>query len=557
MSNRARAVVVALVVFIAVWLILFPHLFIGAESVRTADGWGLENYRQFFTEPSNLEATLNSFWISVWSVLLAAVIGTPLAFLFHNLEFPGRRIFATLAGLPILLPPLVGSIAIMFLYGESGVFSRSLQAVLALSEPPFRFTGFFAILAVHAYTLYVYFFLFVSSGLDRLDRSQLEAARSLGASQTRTFLSITLPLLTPALVGASLITFLTSMASFSAPYLFGGGTRVLTVQIFNAKVNGDVALAYTQSIVLVSVSILMLALLRYFESRRLYAGASRGTAAVRRRIGNPRLEKLLGLAGIVAVIFLLLPHLTILLVSFVKEGSWTTQILPPEYSTENYRRLFADAQFFEPIRNSLLMSLAATLANLVWGFLAAYLLSSKRAFLGRRVLEGIILLPWALPGTVMAIALASTFSVNAPLQGRILLVGSFWILPLAYFVRNVPLMVRAIQSSFAQADPAIEEAAYTLGAGPVLTLRSVVVPLVMPGIVTGSLMALVMALGEFVASIVLYTPLNRPISVEILAQLRQFSFGTAAAYGVVLSILIAAVFIATQLLSGKTNQFRI
>jgi len=345
------------------------------------------------------------------------------------------------------------------------------------------------------------------------------------------------------------------MASFSAPYLFGGGTRVLTVQIFNAKVNGDVALAYTQSIVLISVSILMLVLLRYFESRRLYATVSKGAPAARRRIGNRRLERLLGAAAILVVVFLLLPHLTILLVSFVREGSWTTQILPPEYTTENYRRLFADPQFFEPIRNSLSMSLLATLGNLIFGFLAAYLLASRRAFLGRRLLEGIILLPWALPGTVMAIALASTFSVNSPWQGRVLLVGSFWILPLAYFVRNVPLMVRAIQSSFAQADPSIEEAAYTLGAGAVLTLRRVVAPMVLPGIITGSLMALVMALGEFVASIVLYTPFNRPISVEILAQLRQFSFGTAAAYGVVLSVLIAGVFVVIQLWRGRSDQF--
>ena len=210
MSNRARAVTVAVVVLIALWLILFPHLFVAVESLSTPAGWGLENYRQFFAEPANLEATLNSFWISVWSVLVAAIIGTPLAFLFHSLEFPGRRIFAALAGLPILLPPLVGAIAIMFLYGESGIFSRSLQVFMGMSEPPFRFSGYFAILAVHAYTLYVYFFLFVMSGLERLDRAQLEAARTLGASEVRLFFRITLPLLTPALVGAALITFLTS-----------------------------------------------------------------------------------------------------------------------------------------------------------------------------------------------------------------------------------------------------------------------------------------------------------------------------------------------------------
>ena len=382
MSSAARNAVFLAVLVIALWLILFPQLFILTESLRTAAGPGLAHYREFFSQRSSLEATSNSFWISVWSVVLSALIGTPLAFLFHRMEFPGKRVFGALAALPILLPPLVGAIAIMFLYGESGILTRAVQSLFGLAQPPFRFSGFFAILAVHAYTLYVYFFLFVKAGLERLDEAQLEAARSLGASEFRVFASVTLPLLTPALVGASLITFLTSMASFSAPYLFGGGTRVLTVQIFNSKVNGDLALAYAQSVVLVAISLLALMVMRYYETRRSYASLSKGGGSVARRVKNKNLERALGVLAIGAVIFLLLPHLTILLVSFVKEGSWTTEILPPSYTAENYAHLLADRQFFDPIRNSVVMSLAATLGNLVWGFLAAYLLSARRRFRG-------------------------------------------------------------------------------------------------------------------------------------------------------------------------------
>jgi iron(III) transport system permease protein len=213
---------------------------------------------------------------------------------------------------------------------------------------------------------------------------------------------------------------------------------------------------------------------------------------------------------------------------------------------ENYRRVFVDPHFFDPIRSSLEMSVVATAANLIWGFLAAYLLSVKKRIFGRWALEAVILLPWAIPGTVLAIALASTFSVQAPLRGHILLVGTFWILPLAYFVRNVPLVVRAIQSSFGQLEGSMEEAAYSLGGGFLYTTRRVIIPMVAPGIVAGCLIAFVTALGEFVASIVLYTLDNRPISVEILAQLRQFNFGTASAYGVILIFLIAAVFLLTE-----------
>jgi iron(III) transport system permease protein len=128
-----------------------------------------------------------------------------------------------------------------------------------------------------------------------------------------------------------------------------------------------------------------------------------------------------------------------------------------------------------------------------------------------------------------------------------LLVGTYWILPLAYFIRNIPVVVRAFQSSFEQLDPALDEAARLLGGKWLFRFSRVTLPLVLPGVVAGSLLAFVTALGEFVTSIVIYTLGNRPISIEILSQLRQFNFGTAAAYGVLLTLLIGAAFI----LSGK------
>jgi iron(III) transport system permease protein len=165
---------------------------------------------------------------------------------------------------------------------------------------------------------------------------------------------------------------------------------------------------------------------------------------------------------------------------------------------------------------------------------------------GRLLLNSLILLPWALPGTVVALSLASTFNRNLPLQARILLVGTYWILPIAYFIRNIPVVVRAVQASFEQFDTTLEEAARSLGGTWSYAMRRVVLPMVLPGAVAGSLLAFVTALGEFVTSIVIYTIHNRPMSIEILAQLRQFNFGSAAAYSVFLILLIGATFVLSE-----------
>ena len=534
-----------IVLAILLWLVLYPNSYILVQSFIGAGHLTLGHYHEFFTNPSEREALWNSVWISGWSVVLSGLIGVPLAFLFHRFDFPGRKIFAALASLPVLLPPLVGVISFLFLYGESGILSRSLQRWLGWQEPLFSFRGVGAILFVHAYTMYVYFYMFVSAGLKRLDFTLVEAARSLGASRTRIFFLITLRQLTPSLVGAALLTFMTSMASFSAPYIFGGGVRVLALQIYNSKLNGDLEIAMVETVILTLSSIVFLFLLQRYEGTSKYRSATKGARQPMTLVAHPVKRLLAGTAGVLAVLFLLLPHLTLVLISFAQDGTWTMETLPPLYTFENYARLFSDPSFLEPVVNSLHMATLATLGNFVFAFIAAYLIVRQRVR-GRVFMNSLILLPWALPGTVLALSLAATFNQNSPWQARVLLVGTYWLLPLAYFIRNIPVVVRAVQASFEQFDAALEEAGRSLGGTWTYTMRRVVLPMVLPGALAGSLLAFVTALGEFVTSIVIYTIHNRPISIEILAQLRQFNFGSAAAYSVFLILLIGAAFVISE-----------
>jgi iron(III) transport system permease protein len=540
--RRGTLLLAAAVILLLLWLVLYPNLVVLGDSLRAEGRWTLGNYARFFASRAEMRALWNSIWISAATVVLAGLVGVPLAFLFAR-DFPGRRVLGALASLPVLLPPLVGVIAFLFLYGETGFAARAVQLALGMERPPWRLAGPGAILLVHAYTMYVYFFLFTRAGIARLDAGYREAAAALGAGRLTTLRRVTLPMLAPSIGGAALLVFMTSMGSFSAPYVFGGGFRVLTTQIFASKLNGDLAMAAVETVVLAAVSLGFLWMLQRYEASRAYTGAGKGTAAGGQAAAEARAGgwALTALASAL-ILILLLPHATVLLVSFVPEGSWTTQFFPPVYSLENYLSLFSDREMLRPVLNSLRMASIATAANVALAFAAAWLMVRKR-FRGRGLLGALVILPWALPGTVLAIALATTFSANQPWAGRFLLVGTFWILPIAYFVRNVPLVTRAALASFRQFDPALEEAAASLGARWATTARRVTLPLVLPGLAAGTLLAFVTALGEFVASILLYTHRTRPISIEILSQLRAFDFGAAAAYGFVLIVLMALVFL--------------
>src|SRR5262245_46382399 len=300
------AVVVFAVLLVAV---LYPNLFTFVDSFFPNGGFSLAAYERFFATPSGREALFNSVFISTATVVLSAAIGIPLAFVLHRYDFRGRRVLRALASAPVLLPPLVGVISFLFLYGESGIISRSIQIALGLDHPWPRLTGVPAILFVHAYSMYVYFFMFTSAGLERLDAAMEEAAETLGASPTEKLRRVTLPLLAPSFVGASLVTFMSSMASFSAPLIFGGGVRVLAVEIFNAKLNGNIPMALVETVILAVSSLSVLFLLRWYEGRYKYSLTGKGVSIRRAPIRSGTAKLLAGFGGAIAVVYLLLPHL--------------------------------------------------------------------------------------------------------------------------------------------------------------------------------------------------------------------------------------------------------
>ncbi|PYP63288.1 MAG: hypothetical protein DMD26_14870 [Gemmatimonadetes bacterium] len=488
--RRRFVLATAIILALLIWSVVLPNVSVIAGSFAH----GLDDWRSFAASPADREALWSTLVISIGSVIAALIIGLPLAFLLGRFDFRGRRALSAVATLPAALPPLVGVIAFLFLYGESGVVTRTVQRALGLEHAPWSLTGLSAIIFVHAYTMYVYVFLFVAAGLERYDGTLDEAAAGLGATRARTLARITLPLLMPSIAGAMLLVFMSSLGSFSAPYIFGGGQRVLATQILVSKLNGSMGLAYVETTVLALAAVGALIALRGLERRRRYALAGKGKAT-RVAVRSPAARAIAPIAALVVVTFLVLPHAMVVLVSFARDGAWTTQIVPPEYTLDNFRRLVSDPELWRPITNSVGMSVLATAANVLVCFIAAYLIVLTRAP-GRRLLQLLVVLPWAIPAT----------------------------------------------------------AARGLGASWLLALRRVVLPAARPGLVAGTMLAAIAAVGEFVASVVLYTHANRPISIEILAQLRSLSFGTAAAYSVLLIALVLAITLGARLAEGRVER---
>ncbi len=560
-ANRINFFRVALLFVVAVVLlygVVYPNLAILTTSLQQDGRWTLTHYSDVLSQRSTLTAIINSVVLSVGTVALCALVGVSLAFLFERYSFPGRGLFSVMAALPLVLPPLVGTIAFIFLLGESGILSRVVQNIFGLSSAPWTLRGWPALLLFHTYTMYPFFYVLTGAGLRRIDASLAESARSLGANPFTVLRRVLLPQLTPSLIAAALLTFMTSMASFSAPLFFGGSVRVLTLDIYTARQRGDTSVAVTETVVLAVISLAALVVFQRYEgTRRFVAAAMKGAPRPRAVIKKGAGRALATAAAVLFSLMLVLPIVTLIVVSFAREGSWTTQTVPSAYGLGNYFRLLNEPQASEVFVNSFLMAAIAALGALVWSFSVVTLVAVRRsesrlAPYWKRVVSLLVLIPWALPGTVVAVSIAETYGQPSLLLGSFVLVGTFWILPVVYFLRFMPLVVRAVQASMEQIDPALPEAAGSLGATAWRRFARVTLPLVWPGAIAGTLLAFVIALGEYVASVLVFVPLNRPISIAIASEMRDFNLGTAAAYGVVLIGIIAVVMVA----AGKLERLR-
>src|SRR5690349_23731637 len=203
-TNRVLLLLIALVVL--VYGVIYPNSAVVVSSFLRDGVWTLANYREVLGQSVVIEAIVSSLGLSIVTVVLCAIVGVPLAFLFERYTFPGRRVFAAIAALPLVLPPLVGSVAFIFLAGETGILAHSIQNLFRLQNPPWRLAGWPALLLFHTYTMYPFFYVFTGAGLRRIDASLAEAARSLGGSRAFVFARVLAPQLTPSLIAAALPT---------------------------------------------------------------------------------------------------------------------------------------------------------------------------------------------------------------------------------------------------------------------------------------------------------------------------------------------------------------
>lgn len=529
----SRMLLMLVSTFFVVGYVLFPLL----QLVKTAGGGSagisLVRDRNLWT------ASANSFFLSVLTVILCSSVGTFFAYTFHYKKIWYKRFFSSLFLLPLAMPPIVGVMSYLYLLGDNGLLIK----LIGVESSPFN--GWVAILVIHLFSFYPLTYIFVGNALKTLDTSMLEASYSLGASPAKTFFRILLPQLRPALLGAALLTFMASMASFSAPFIFSSSDRFLTTEIYYAKINGDTSLSAVLSLLLAGISILVLFLFRIYSNRLPGAGKTKGTPKQNPLHAHDRNSPILFLISSVFGLLILLPIFSLLLLSLLPENVLMQEGLSYDYSLINYKQVFEQSAFFDPLVNSFQFSFLAIILTVLLGLSIASLLRGKPHLL-KTLLETAATIPYGIPGTVIGICLILSFNQPTVFSFEMILVGTYWILPIAYTIRNLPILTQAVKAGLHSIDTSVEEASISLGASRSQTWRSITLPLIFPSIVEGALLVFINSFGEFVATVLLYNYSTKTVPIEIYAQMRLFNNGMAAAYGVLIFALILCVVLLTR-----------
>ena len=522
-----------------------------------------------FIDPVTRSGLLNSLLIAVLVTALSFVIAMPLAVLSAGYEFAGKRILSALLLVPLILPPFVGAIGLRQLFGRFGSVN-SLLADVGLIDPadPIDFLGgarFWGVVVMEALHLYPIIYLNLTAALANLDPAMEQAAENLGAGRWTRFRRITFPLILPGAFAGGTIVFIWSFTELGTPLMLDF-YAVTPVQIFwGIQEMAASARPYALVVVMLATAAVL-----YLLGKRAFGG--RAYAMTTRAATHAVTEPLRGLRGLLAalpfvivILLAVLPHIGVILTSVAEPGTRYRSVLPQQWTAEHFIGALGHDLAAGSIRNSLLYAVVAMAVDLVLGLTLAYLIVRMRSW-GAGLLDALAMLPLAVPGLVLAFGyVAMSLQIGRLFDAAGLEAPQFLqvlgenpnplvFLVIAYAVRRLPYVVRSAVAGLEQTAGELEEAAWTLGAPRLYTVRRIVVPLIMANLIAGGLLAFSFAMLEVSDSLILaQTEDHYPITKAIYTLFERLGDGPyiASAMGVWGMALLTLTLVGASMLLGR------
>lgn len=517
------------------------------------NGFTLEKYITAYTDPEFLNIVYNTVVFVLGSAIFATILAIFLSYMNTRTDIPFKFLFKIISIIPMMIPHILFSISwVLLLNPSNGILNTAIMSIFGLSESPFNIYSLSGMIFVEGLLDLPIAYLIIAPAMSSFDISLEESSKVCGASNIKTFFRITLPILRPAIAAAFILVIVRSLASFAVPSVIGmpGRIYVLSTHIYRVISSGfsaDYGMAAAIGVSALAASIILIYIYRHLvsETSKFVTISSRGYKPALINLKNYRYP-LFFVVGFISFILIVVPVAVLFYTSLTPYVMVPTKRAFSMMSLKNWYEVISDPISMLSLKNSLFLGITgATLGVLLSVFVSYAIVKVKSKAAG--FLESLSFLSFSFPGIVIGVGFM-WFFVKTPLYGTI------WALLIGYIATYLPYGIRPISSAFIQIHDSLEESSKVCGASYLTTLTKIIVPLLMPGIISSWILMSTMFFRELTLSVVLSRPGSEVLAVQILRFSEDGLWGKLSALGIIMIFFSTVIVVSASLIGKKFSK---
>lgn len=539
-----------------VTLLILPNIHT-VWSVFVQDGkFTLDPLKRLLGSEKAMRSLKNSFILAPALSLTVGFVGISLVLITEYFDVKGAKILRLGYMTTLIYGGIILASGYKFIYGNKGFLTQIFEKIIP-NFPSDWFHGFWAVLFVMTFACTSNHMIFLRNAMRAVDFQTVEAAQNMGASPVKILCRVVLPVLTPSLLAVTILTFITGLSATSVPLLIGGKEfQTITPMILSfSKNSSSKDLAALLSLLLGAATILLFTIMMQIEKRGHYMSVSKvKTTIVKQKIRNPIVNIAVHIYAYALFLVYMVPVVLVILFSFTDSAAIAKRELNfSSFTLDNYRVIFSKASAYKPFLVSIIYSALSALSVAVIVLLACRVIQKNKNKMSTALEYG-MLIPWLLPTTMIAMGLINTFNRPKLLMFGKVLTGGYALMFLGYLIIKIPFTLRMTKAAFFALDDSLEDAAKNLGAKTFYTFFKVILPILMPTVLSIFALNFNSLLGDYDMSVFVYHPLNQPLGVYIKtltdAQTKADNTALTFVYAVLMMIISTIVL---YLVYGRGN----
>ena len=510
----------------------------------------LQKYIEAYTDPAFFEVIVNTFVFVLGSSLMATGLALFLAYLNNRTDIPMKFMFRVISILPMMIPHLLFAVSWALLLNPSnGMMNLALRELFGLENSPFNVYSLPGMILVEGLLDMPVAYLIIAPAMASFDVALEESSRVFGAGTWRTLIRVTLPVLRPAILAAFILGVVRGLAAFAVPSVLGmpGRVNVLSTYLYQMIATGFApdygkAAAVGMSVLATSITLIIVYRALTAESEKYVTISGRGYRPTVIELKAAKIP-LFSVMALLSFILIVLPVAVLFYTSLVPYSMVPSARAFSLMSWKHWIEVVQDPISLLSLKNSLFLGVVGATLGVALSIFVAYVIVKVKSR-ASGVLESLSFLSFSFPGIVIGVGFM-WFFVQTPLYATI------WALLIGYIATYLPYGIRPLASAFVQVHAHLEESSLVCGASSLTTMRRIIIPLLIPGIVSAWILMASMFVRELTLSVILSRPGTEVLAVQILRFADDGLWGRLSALGIIMIFISTSLVVLATFIGGK------